>query len=178
MKRDVNKLDRSARRVVVMGPPGAGKSAVARAIGSALGIPAYHLDQFFFRPGWAEVPREQFTADVERLAALPAWVIDGNFTFAIEARLRSADTVIYLDVPSWLCVTRVVRRTWRGYGRSRPDMAEGCPEKFSLGFLWFTLNWNRTSRTRNLAIIEGFPGRRIVLRGRVAARRFLGGPTL
>ena len=175
MERDDKGPGRSARRVVVMGPPGAGKSTLARLIGARLGLPVFHLDQFFFAPGWAEVPRDTFVAEVERLAAMPEWVIDGNFTFAIEPRLRAADTVIYLDMPSWLCVTRVLWRIWRGYGRTRFDMRDGCPEHLDLSFVWFTWTYNRVSRMRKLEIVERFAGRRVVLRGRRAVRRFMAG---
>ena len=126
-----------------MGPPGAGKSTLARQLGARFGIPVYHLDQVWWRPGWIEAPPDAFRADVERIAALPAWVIDGNFTATIAPRLRAADTLIYLDCPNWLSVLRVIRRTISGYGRIRPDMPAGCLERFELEFLRFVWAYNR-----------------------------------
>jgi adenylate kinase family enzyme len=163
------------RRVVVMGPPGSGKSTLARYLGARFGLPVFHLDQAWWRPGWIEAPPDEFRAEVERIAALPEWVIDGNFTATIEPRFRAADTVIYLDFPSWLAVVRVVRRTIAGLGRIRADMPAGCPERFEPGFLRFVWTWNRERRVRNLALVEGFEGRTIVLRGRRAVRRFMEG---
>ena len=79
---------------MVMGPPGAGKSTLARQLGAFFGLPVFHLDQVWWRPGWIEAPPDAFRADVERIAALPAWVIDGNFTATIVPRLCAADTLI------------------------------------------------------------------------------------
>jgi adenylate kinase family enzyme len=163
----------SMQRIVVMGPPGSGKSTLARRLGARFGLPVFHLDQVWWRPGWIETPPEAFAAEVERIAAMPAWVIDGNFTSTIACRFRRADTVIYLDVPSRLSMFRVVRRILWGYGRVRPDMTEGCPEKIDLPFLLFTWRWNRGHRAKNLALVDGFGGTKIVLRGGRAVRRFL-----
>lgn len=154
------------RRVVILGPPGSGKSTLARQLGERRGLPVFHLDQIYFRPGWVPVEQEIFATEVARIAALPDWVIDGNYTATIAPRLAAADTVIYLDVPTWLLMARISKRTITSYGRERPEMAAGCPERFELEFLRFALAWNRTRRVRSLAIAEGFPGRGIVLRSR------------
>src|SRR5271168_2850093 len=108
-----------ARRIVVMGAPGSGKSTMARWLGVRFGLPVFHLDQAWWRPGWVEAPAADFAAEVERLAALPEWVIDGNFTATLAPRFAAADAVVYLDIPSWLSVLRVVVRLVRSYGRAR-----------------------------------------------------------
>ena len=73
----------------------------------------FHLDQVYWRAGWIKAPPDAFAAQVARLAALPAWVIDGNFTHTIAPRFRAADTVIYLDIPTWLSLFRAIRRVLR-----------------------------------------------------------------
>ena len=160
------------QRILVMGPPGSGKSTLARRLGHGLGLPVFHLDQAFHRPGWVPAPAEVFRAEVARIAGLPAWVIDGNYTDTAAPRLEAADTLIYLDMPTWLTMTRIVKRIVTSYGRVRPDAAEGCPERLDLEFLRFASNWNRIRRTRHLALVEAFAGRKIVLRDGAESRRF------
>ncbi|GJE56459.1 MULTISPECIES: AAA family ATPase [Methylobacterium] len=154
------------RRILILGPPGSGKSTLARRLGARHGLPVFHLDQAYWRPGWVAAEPDDFRAEVARIAALPAWVIDGNYTDTISPRLAAADTLIYLDVPAWLSLARILRRIAASYGRQRPDMAEGCREQLDLAFLGFALTWNRKRRARSLALVSRFSGRGIVLRGR------------
>lgn len=162
------------QRIVVMGPPGSGKSTLARHLGEQHGLPVFHLDQVYWQPGWAKTPADRFRSEVERIAGLPAWVIDGNYTDTIKPRLAAADAVIYLDVPSWLSVLRLLRRTLAGYGRVRADAAPGCAERLDLAFLRYAWSWNHVRRARSLALIESFPGRKLVLRTKAERRQLLG----
>ena len=148
---------------------------MARWLGERFGLPVYHLDQAWWRPGWVEAPAAEFAAEVERLAALPAWVIDGNFTATLAPRLAMADAAVYLDIPSWLSVMRVVARTIRWRGQVRGDMPAGCPERFDPAFFVFTWRWNRERRVRNIGFVTAFYGRSVILRGPGAVRRFMRG---
>ena len=47
------------RKIMVIGSGGAGKSTVATEIGRLLSLPVFHLDAFFWNPGWTETPREE-----------------------------------------------------------------------------------------------------------------------
>lgn len=159
-------------RIIVMGPPGSGKSTLARRLGARHGLPVHHLDRAYHRPGWQPADADTFRAAVEHLSAQPRWIIDGNYTATIEPRLCTADTLIYLDMPTWLIVPRVLRRILTSHGRVWPDMAEGCPERLDPAFLHFVLTWNRDRHTRNLEIVQRFDGRLVVLRSAAEQRRF------
>ncbi len=161
------------RRVLVLGPPGAGKSTLALQLGAKLGLPVHHLDHVFFRPGWVQVPLQDFTAEVGRIAAGQSWVIDGNYMAALEPHLRTADTVIYLDLPPWITVRRILRRTLNTYGHTRPDGPVDCPERVDLGFIKYSWNFNRDERATNLKFIDDFAGGKVILRDTAAIKRFV-----
>ena len=161
------------QRIVVMGPPGSGKSTLARRLGANHGLPVFHLDQIYWQPGWVEQQADRFRTDAEHLAQRPAWVIDGNYTAALDCRLSAADTVIYIDAPTWMCMARLLRRTLSNYRRVRADAAPGCPERFDATFLRFAWSWNRARRTQVLMLVHHFPGRKLVLRTRAQQDRLL-----
>lgn len=161
------------RRVLVLGPPGSGKSTLARRLGARHGLPVHHLDRVFWQPGWVQPRPGAFYAQVAQIAAEPSWIIDGNYIDTIGPRLAMADTLIYLDIPAWRTMTRLLRRIARSYGRVRPDAAEGCPERFNLAFLHFAWTWNATRRARSLALLERFGGTSVVLRSRREVQAFL-----
>ena len=152
------------RRVLVVGPGGAGKSTLARRLGPALGVPVVHLDAAYWRPGWAEPDADAWRARVAALAAEPAWVMDGNFGGTLAARVRRADTVVFLDLHPLRCLGRVARRRWAYRNRNRPDMAEGCPEKLDASFLRWVLSYRWRSRPRLRRLLaEAGPGLRVVV---------------
>jgi adenylate kinase family enzyme len=133
----------SARRIAVVGPPGSGKTTVARRLAGITGLPLVHLDQLAFRPGWRETPPEELRRMHARLVDEPEWVIDGNFTGVGKAeRIARADVAVVLATPRRTCVLRILRRTVLTYGRRRPDMAAGCAERFDAGFLRFCWTWH------------------------------------
>jgi adenylate kinase family enzyme len=134
------------RRVLVIGPGGAGKSTLANQLGELLKIEVLHLDQFYWHPGWIETPKPEWLKTVEGLLRRDAWIMDGNYSGTLDVRLQACDTVIFLDMARTLCLWRVMKRAIMYRKRSRPDMAEGCPERLSLEFiLWI---WNYASRTK------------------------------
>lgn len=160
------------QRIIILGPCGSGKSTLARRLGARHGLPVFHLDQAFHRPGWRPAPEAEFHAEVERIAALPAWVIDGNYKGVIASRLARADTLIYLDLPRRVTMPRVIRRIIESYGRVRADSAPGCPERVDLAFLRYAWNWNRLQRAKTRAVVAAFQGRVVVLGSRREQMRF------
>jgi len=134
------------KRVLVIGPGGAGKSTVAKRLGRILSLEVIHLDKFYWKPGWIEPAKEDWHATVERLLSGDSWIMDGNYSGTLERRLKSADTVVFLDFPRTICIWRVIKRVVTHFHKTRPDMAPGCPERFTLQFLiWI---WNYPRRTR------------------------------
>ena len=167
----------SMRRVIVIGSGGAGKSTFARRLGSLLGINVIHLDVEHWGPGWVEPPKDEWRRKVEELVAGEAWIIDGNYSGTLDVRLAACDTVIFLDLPRAVCLWRVLKRALMYKGSRRPDMAEGCREKFDLSFLiWI---WNYPSRTRPKVVEllkQHSQDKRVVrLRSRAEVEKFLAG---
>lgn len=147
------------QRVLVIGPCGAGKSTASHRIAAALGLPLYHLDQLHWKPGWVEGSKEELGAALAPILVQDRWIIDGNYGSTMEQRLERADTVIYLDYPIYLCLWRAAKRVWTFRGKTRPDMAEDCPERFDLEFFRYIANWNHHARPRTEALLAGSEGR-------------------
>ncbi len=102
-------------RISVIGSSGSGKTTVARALAERLAIPYLELDAVFHQPGWVARPDEEFRSIVFDFAKGDRWVIDGNYTSHGVAQVvwPRADTIVWLDPPRRVVMTRVVRRTLR-----------------------------------------------------------------
>lgn len=152
------------QRVLVIGPCGAGKSTLAGELGRRLQLPVFHMDKLNWRPGWVESSKDEIRERLGNIVATDRWLIDGTYGGTLGERLVRADTVIYLDYPIRLCVARLLRRIWTYRGTTRPDMTEGCPERFDLGFLFYLMRWNSGPRLRTEARLKGNEDKVIRLR--------------
>lgn len=126
------------KKIIVCGvSAGAGKSTFARKLGEKLEMPVHHLDSYYWKAGWLEREKEEFRDKQRQLVKEDTWIIEGNYASSMEIRLAEADTFIYLELPLRVCLYRALKRWVLNYGKTRPDMAEGCPEKMDKEFLKF-----------------------------------------
>ena len=168
------------QRIAVIGCCGAGKSSLSLALGTKLGLPVIHLDQLAWQAGWVEVDRDELVR--RQHAAFTSegrWIADGNYGGTMMLRLAVADTIVFMDFPTSICLYRVLKRRVQYFGRTRPDMAPGCPERFLDGqfleFLRYVARFRRDARPRivdRLAQLDG--GQRVItLRSPREVDRFL-----
>jgi adenylate kinase family enzyme len=128
---------------MVLGCSGSGKSTFSQRLANKLNIKVVHLDSYFWNEGWVETPREQWLEMQHSFISQDSWIIDGNYTATIDKRLEQADTVFYLDFPTPLCLYGIIKRRFQHKGKTRPDMAPGCPEKIDWEFFNYVRTFNR-----------------------------------
>ncbi|PZD74806.1 hypothetical protein C1752_00628 [Acaryochloris thomasi RCC1774] len=162
-------------KIAVIGCCGAGKSTLARRLGKTLSLPVLHLDAYYWQSGWIETPEPQWREIVTDLVEGQAWIMDGNYSSTFDIRFSAVETIIWLDFPRWLCLGQVLKRIWRYRGRTRADMAAGCPERFDWDFLRWVWDFPKRSRPKILEALDRYAeGRQvIVLRHPSDVRRFL-----
>lgn len=118
---------------------GVGKSTFARKLGEILNITVFHLDAYYWKPGWVEASIVEFQAAQEKIVKKEEWIVEGNYTSTFAVRASFADTIIYLELPLYVCLYRVFKRWLMNIGKTRPDMGEGCKEKLDKDFLKFII---------------------------------------
>jgi adenylate kinase family enzyme len=154
------------KRIVVTGPAGAGKSQLARAIGSRLGIRVVHLDTLFWKPGWVPTPPDEWEAVQRREVRAPAWIVDAQFDDMLPDWFETADTVVFLDASPLRCLWRVSRR--RLDRNTSPSTPAGTkPSRAHRALLKFVRNqWRYRARVRSRLLAElarHRNGRRVVV---------------
>lgn len=161
-------------RILIIGCSGSGKSTLARALKDKLGLPVVHLDQLWWREGWKNVTREEFDSRLAMALNMDQWIIDGNYSRTMDVRLERCDTIIYLDFNRWECLLGMFQRVLGSYGKVRPDMAPGCPERFDFDFIKWIWNYNKNNRVRNYTWIgKTKHAQAIVLKNRRDVLQFL-----
>ncbi|WP_407146204.1 DNA topology modulation protein [Bradyrhizobium sp. ORS 86] len=145
------------QRVLVMGSSGSGKSTFARRLSDITGIPTVSIDALFWKPGWVESGKEEFQSRMVEAAKQPRWIMDGNYmtSGAGELRRQLSDTVIWFDLPRSACMFGIFKRIAASYGKVRPEMADGCPEKIDLEFFRYVWTYRQQQRPKLVAYFQG-----------------------
>lgn len=121
------------------------------------GLPFVSLDALYWKPGWVASDDGEFERRATEVVRQPQWVIDGNFIRfgAGELRRQLSDTVIWFDLPRRTCMLGVLSRIASSYGRVRPEMTEGCPEKIDFEFFRYVWTYRRQQRPKLLDYFGG-----------------------
>ena len=116
---------------VIASASGNGKTTLGIELAQRLDVPFVELDALVHGPRWVETPDDELRVRLEPILASDGWVIDGTYDRKLgDLVLRSADTVVWLDLPIHVWFPRLVRRTSRRL-RNREDLWSGNRETLS-----------------------------------------------
>ena len=136
---------KTAGRILVIGCSGSGKSTLAQRLAGRRGLPYVSMDrEVFWLPGWKARPRTEALARLQAIVAEEHWVLDGTSPGTLPLRLPRTHLVLWLRPPRWVSVYGVVSRWLKLRGRTRHEMADGCPERINREFLTYVWNFEKT----------------------------------
>ena len=164
------------KRVLIIGSGGAGKTRFAQRFAERTGLPLIHLDSLYWRAGWEPTPAEEWQRKVAELIKSDAWVMDGNYGGTLDIRLEACDTIVFLDIPRFTCLWRVIKRHLVFWGQVRPELPAGCPERLSWEFIKWIWTYPQLRRPGILRRLKDLDDRKqvVILHSPAQIERFLG----
>jgi adenylate kinase family enzyme len=107
----VSGLPGDARRVLIYGVTGSGKTMLAARLADLTGIEWHSVDDLTWEPGWVEVPVDEQRSRIQQICVRPQWILDTAYGKWLDLPLRYTQLIVALDYPRWFSFQRLVRRT-------------------------------------------------------------------
>jgi adenylate kinase family enzyme len=145
-------LIRTADRILVVGCSGGGKSTLSQKIAKQFGLVYVSIDRdVLWLPDWKQRGKtEQRNIIAEKILG-ERWIMDGTNPSTFDIRLPRTDIVVWVRMPRLLCLWGAISRWLKWIGRTRPEMAPGCPEKVDWEFLQFIWTFEEKFAPRVIA---------------------------
>lgn len=157
------------KKIIVIGCPGSGKSTFSKALHKITGIPLFHLDMLFWNKDKTTVEKSVFLEKLSEIIKTDEWIIDGNYASTMEFRLKECDTVVFLDLPSDICLNGIKERR----GKARSDIPWIETEE-DAEFTDFIKNYNSQNRPQVIKLLNEYSYKNIfIFKNRDEAEEFL-----
>lgn len=146
------------KRVIVIGCPGSGKSCLSRRLHDKTGIPLHHLDLMNWNADGTPVERELFLERLIDVLCTDSWIVDGNYGSTMERRIKACDTILFLDLPTDVCLDGIRARR----GKPRDDIL-WVETKEDESFVEFVRSYNDTQRPKVIDLLEKYGDKRVII---------------
>ena len=161
-------------KIIVLGCPGSGKSTFAGKLSEITGLPLIHLDNIWWKPDRTHISRDEFDRKLEAVLSCGKWIIDGDYSRTYEVRVRSCDTVFFLDYDEEICISGITERI----GKERPDIP-WTEQRLDPVLADRVNSYHRNNRPAVLSLLEKYPDKQVVIfKTRSEADRWLSGGSI
>ena len=156
-------------RILVLGCSGSGKSTFAKSLHECTGLPLIHLDNVWWKADRTHITRDEFDRKLETILEGRQWIIDGDYSRTYEVRIRSCDTVIFLDCSEEECMAGIRGRV----GKYRSDIP-WVEDRLDPELVELVRNYRKDNRPVLYSLLEKYPEKRsIIFRTRTEADEWL-----
>ncbi len=152
-----------AKRILVYGVTGSGKTTFAAKVSACTGIPWHSVDDLTWEPNWVQVPLEIQRTHIAAICEGDAWILDTAYGTWLDIPLARADLILALDYPRWFSLARLLNRTIRRSFDKKP-ICNGNHESLRTMFskdsiiVWHFASFRRKrERIRQWALQPGMP---------------------
>ncbi|MCK8058204.1 MULTISPECIES: AAA family ATPase [unclassified Fusibacter] len=152
-------------KIIIIGSPGSGKSTLSKKLSEALNLPLLHLDRIYHIDNHRQITREALMNQVYDFDHKnESWIIDGNFISTAEKRIELSDTIIYMKLPTDICLENIHKRAIEYKDKPRSDMAPGFKDgPMDDEFVSFVKNFSKDTSPLIDELLIKYGDKRIII---------------
>ena len=141
---------KDVNRICIVGGSGTGKTTLSNNLSKELGLPVMHIDAVHYFANWEIRDKDERDKIILDKVKENKWIIDGTYKATLEARVKNADKVIFLDYSMPARMKSVVGRCIKNRGKEVADIP-GCVESLNMFLVKLVLKFKKEKRP---AIVE------------------------
>lgn len=151
-----------SRRIVILGNAGSGKTTLALRLAAEHALPVLNQDDVAFGEHAIRLPlAESLRRQHEFIARHEGgWIIEGCYGDLIEAGLRDADELVFLNPGVEACVLNCRRRPWEPAKYRDPASQDAMLEQLIAWVRRYEQRDDEFGLARHRAIFAAFKGRK------------------
>lgn len=107
-----------AKKILVLGCSGSGKSTFSKKLHEKTGLPLIHLDNIWWKADRTHISRDEFDKKLEEIMLENEWIMDGDYSRTYEVRIQGCEAVFFLDYSEEECMNGIIERV----GKERGDI--------------------------------------------------------
>lgn len=155
-------LPASGWKIFIVGGSGAGKTHLRERIASITGLPSQSVDQMASDAALANGPAA-IPARLAGFLGAPAWVFEGWYHGAGPVAFARADLVIWLDMPLWLRLWRVIVWSYQTAHAEPLLRPSRFLRKLRRGRVYHAVKWQSRNGTQLAELLSGsFPAKPVL----------------
>jgi len=142
-----------AKKILIVGGPGSGKSVLSFNLGQRLNIPVYHLDEIHIKCDTEKNGKDYRNHKILEILKNDSWIMDGNYRGTLKERVNECDAIIFLDYPTYKLIYGVLSRNVKNYKKTDKKISS-VKKIFDFSLIALICDWRKTKRKDVINLLD------------------------
>lgn len=154
-----------AKKILVLGGPGSGKSVLSFNLSEKMNIPVYYLDQIHIRHDIEKEGKKDRNNNILKILENSSWIMDGNYRSTLDERIKQCDVILFLDYPTYKLLIGVLSRSIKQYFKIEKGILNSR-KLFDFNVLRLAYTWRKQRRNDIIDMLNKVDTKKYIFKSR------------